>query len=402
VTLSSLPSTSDDGVRRMRVCIVYDCLYPWTIGGAERFYASLAAALAADGHDVTYVTARQWSRSAPPALPGVHVVSVAPRLQLYRGGRRKILPPLVFGAGVLAHLLRHGRRYDAVHTAAFPFFSVLAAAAARRLHRFKLVVDWPEVWTCEYWRRYAGRLAGAVGCWVQGRCARVRHEAVTFSRLHSTRLAGAGGPASVELVRGLYGGRFAGDVTVRPPAPPRRPPAAVYAGRHTAEKRLQALVPAIEWARRLIPDLVLDVYGDGPERQQLVGAVARARLDGIVRVHGNVEASVLETALDDAACLVLPSEREGYGLVLVEAMAVGCPVVVVAGPDNAATEFVEAGVNGAIAASVDADVLGRAIAEVVGAGNALRESTAAWFAVHAPALSMASTLDVMLRIYARP
>ena len=47
-------------------------------------------------------------------------------------GRRRILPPLVFGLGVLWHLLPHGSRYDVVHTASYPYISLLAAAAVRR------------------------------------------------------------------------------------------------------------------------------------------------------------------------------------------------------------------------------------------------------------------------------
>src|SRR3954451_10880099 len=109
----------------MRVCIVYDCLFPWTVGGAERWYRNLAERLAGDGHEVTYLTMRQWDRDAPPAIPGVRVIAVTPRMHLYRpDGPRRILPRLVFGAGVLAPLLRHGRRYDVVHTASFPYFSL--------------------------------------------------------------------------------------------------------------------------------------------------------------------------------------------------------------------------------------------------------------------------------------
>ena len=52
-------------------------------------------------------------------------------------------------------------------------------------------------------------------------------------------------------------------------------------------------------------------------------------------------------------CLVLPSRREGYGLVVVEAAALGTPSVVVRGPDNAATELVEDGKNGFVAPSAD-------------------------------------------------
>jgi hypothetical protein len=45
----------------MRIAFVYDCLYPYTVGGAERRYRSLVAQLA-QRHDVTYVTRRQWQR----------------------------------------------------------------------------------------------------------------------------------------------------------------------------------------------------------------------------------------------------------------------------------------------------------------------------------------------------
>src|SRR3712207_175773 len=131
----------------MRVCLVYDCLFPWTIGGAERWYRALAERLAGAGHEVTYLTLRQWERDEAPRVPGVRVVPVGPRITLYQGGRRRIGPPLVFGAGVLRHLLRHGRAYDVVHAASFPFFPLLAAAALRRRCGFRLVVDWWEVWT---------------------------------------------------------------------------------------------------------------------------------------------------------------------------------------------------------------------------------------------------------------
>ena len=50
----------------MRVCVVYDCLFPHTVGGAERWYRNLAERLAADGHEVTYLTLRQWKRGRRP------------------------------------------------------------------------------------------------------------------------------------------------------------------------------------------------------------------------------------------------------------------------------------------------------------------------------------------------
>src|SRR2546423_2514601 len=96
----------------VRVCIVYDCLYPYTIGGAERWYRNLAERLASSGHEVTFLTRRQWERGADPEVAGVRVVAVSPQMELYGRGKRRLLPPVLFGLGVLRHLLRHGPRYD--------------------------------------------------------------------------------------------------------------------------------------------------------------------------------------------------------------------------------------------------------------------------------------------------
>src|ERR1700742_4190618 len=158
----------------MRICMVYDCLFPYTVGGAERWYRNLAQRLAADGHEVTYLTLRQWPAGERGEVPGVRVVTAGPRVALYRGGgQRRILPPLVFGAGVLWHLLRHGRRYDVVHTCSFPYFSLLAAALLAPVHRYRIAADWFEVWSRTYWREYLGRRPGDLGWLVQRLCAGV-------------------------------------------------------------------------------------------------------------------------------------------------------------------------------------------------------------------------------------
>ena len=84
--------------------------------------------------------------------------------------------------------------------------------------------------------------------------------------------------------------------------------------------------------------------------------------------------------------MVLPSRREGYGLVVVEAAARGTPSVVVADPDNAATELVDEGVNGVVAASAAPDDLADAMVRVHEGGAVLRKSTADWFARNAQRL----------------
>jgi glycosyltransferase involved in cell wall biosynthesis len=377
----------------VRILIVYDCLFPLTIGGAERWYRNLAERLAVEGHDVTYLTLRQWDRGAPPQVPGVGVRSAGPRMALYTGGRRRIAPPLVFGAGVLWHLLRHGRRYDVVHTASFPYFSLLAAGLLRRARGYRLVVDWHELWSREYWRAYLGPVGGRIGWFVQLRGVRLRQRAFCFAQLTARRLAD-------ERVRGdvtVLEGEYAGPLELRPPRPPRE--LVTFAGRHIPEKRVPALVPAIALVRRELPGLRAAILGDGPERPEVLARIAALGLQDAIDAPGFVSAEEVEEALGSALCMVLPSSREGYGMVVIEAAAAGTPSVVVAGIDNAAVELVQEGVNGTVAEDATPEALAAAILRVRAAGPALRESTRAWFAANARRLSLEHSLDVVASAY---
>jgi glycosyltransferase involved in cell wall biosynthesis len=376
----------------VRVCLVYDCLFPHTVGGAERWYRGVAERLAAEGHEVTYLTLRQWDRGADPGLPGVRVVAAGPRLALYtRSGRRRILPPLIFGAGVLAHLARRGRRYDVVHTASFPYFSLLAAGFLRRRGRYRLVVDWLELWTLSYWQDYLGRIGGWVGWRVQRACVRVPQRAFCLSELHAARLREEGLRSEVTVLRGIYAA----------PEPDAQveayvdPGPVVFAGRHIAEKRVPSLIPAL--AR--LPGVRGEIYGDGPEREQVVALIRSHGLEGRVSAPGFVPHERVDAALRGALCLVLPSRREGYGLVVAEACAAGTPAVVVADPDNAATELVEEGVNGFVAPSDSPEDLAAAIVRVREGGAALRASTAEWYRANARRLSLEDSLERVAEAY---
>jgi glycosyltransferase involved in cell wall biosynthesis len=379
----------------VRICMVYDCLYPHTVGGAERWYRNLSERLADEGHDVTYLTLRQWPSGEDPGVHGVRVIAVGPRMDLYVRGRRRIGPPLVFGLGVLGHLLRHGRRYDVVHTASFPYFSLLAAGLVRRLSGFRLVVDWHELWTRRYWREYLGPLGGWIGWTVQRQCLHIPQQAFCFSRLYERRLNAEGVRGEVVVLEGQFE-RAAAD------EPQPADPVVVFAGRHIPDKRPAALVPAVARARKTIPDLRGEIYGDGPDRQEVLDLIAEYGLEGTVEAPGFVGGAVIQNALERALCLALPSRREGYGLVILEAVARGTPVVVVHDEDSAATELIAEGENGFVAASASAEDLAAAIVRVHEAGHRLRESALAWFKRNETRLSLGNSLEIVSKAYSEP
>jgi glycosyltransferase involved in cell wall biosynthesis len=384
----------------MHICIVYDCLFPYTVGGAERWYRALADELVAAGHEVTYLTRRQWASGESPAVPGVRVIAVSRDEPLYdAAGRRRTGPPIRFGLGVLRHLAANRRRYDAVHCGAFPFFSLLAARAALVGRRAPIGVDWFEVWSLAYWREYLGPVGGRIGHAVQRLCVRLTDRAYVFSQLHARRLGDEGLRSDPVVLSGLFAGPRE-PIAEGSPSPAPREPLAVFAGRHIPEKRAELIPGAIALARRRVPGLRGLVLGDGPRRPAVLQAIADADAGDFVTAPGFVDAEEVAAALERATCMVLPSSREGYGLVVIEAAAHGTPSIVVAGEDNAAAELVRDGVNGFVAAS--ASGLAEAIVAAHEAGEELRRSTREWFAGHGSNLTAGRSAARILELLERP
>ena len=261
----------------VRICLVYDCLFPYTVGGAERWYRNLAERLAADGP-------RGHVPDAAPVGPRASDGDVPGRARASRSGRGWRSTPTraargscrrsCSALGVLWHLLRHGaplRRRP--HRLVPVLLAAGRGARCGRCGRFRLVVDWHEVWTREYWREYLGRAGGAVGWRRAARCAcACRQRAFCFSRLHARRPA-RGGPAR------------RGDACSRASTPGRSTRASRRAGRaarrvrrppHPGEARARRSCRAIALARaRACPELRGEIYGDGPERAEVLRARSR-------------------------------------------------------------------------------------------------------------------------------
>jgi len=379
----------------VRICIVYDHLYPQTIGGAERWLRDLARRLADSGHEVTYLTMRHWDTANEPSLPGVRILGLVPAGQVYADERRTLGPPVRFGFAVLRHLWRRGHDYDVVHAGSFPYFSLLGAALARRRGNYVLAVEWYEVWTRAYWRRYAGRLVGTIGWLLQRACIRLDHRAYCLSQLTARRLVDEGYRGQPTLLPGIYSGNDGATTAATV-----EPSLVVYAGRHVREKRLDALVRGFAWARQQRPDLRLELYGDGPDRKRIEGLAEELGLTNAVGFPGRRSEEEISDAFGRAACVATASEREGYGLIVVEAAAHGTPSVVVSGRDNAATELVHEGDNGAVAADASAEEIGGALLRVLDGGPTLREATKRWFAETADTLRLDRSLDIVLESYA--
>jgi glycosyltransferase involved in cell wall biosynthesis len=105
-------------------------------------------------------------------------------------------------------------------------------------------------------------------------------------------------------------------------------PVMAYVGRVAFEKNLDFLLSVTEQVRRDQPDVLLVIAGEGPARPSLERAVAKRGLGANVRFVGYLERRTeLPSCYCAADVFVFASKTETQGLVLLEAMALGVPVV---------------------------------------------------------------------------
>jgi glycosyltransferase involved in cell wall biosynthesis len=126
----------------------------------------------------------------------------------------------------------------------------------------------------------------------------------------------------------------------------------VTIGRHVPEKGIDVVIDAVAG----LEGVELDVIGDGP---QLAGNMARAAASTTIRFHPPMAKAELLACIDDAHAVVVPSRREGLGLVALEAIARGRPVI--ASRVGGLTEVVTDGADGILVPAGDAAALADAI-----------------------------------------
>lgn len=371
----------------MRIALVTR-RFPPLIGGAEAMLRYLAIALADEGADVAVVTSRLDGLPAEEKVGEARVVRLA-------------TSPLRFvGTGLY---MRNLRRWLARNPVDLAYVSMLkhdayvAVASGRRLG-FPVVLR-PEG-------------AGATGdiawqSWSRGGRAIARRckEADAFVAISEAvrgELIAAGYDPSkvVDLPNGV-------PIPDQPWSP--RPgfashPHAVFVGRLAPEKGLHALVDAWPVVRRSFPSARLTLIGEGPERPALEARISRLGLPDAIRLPG----ASTDTAAHLAAAelFVLPSREEGMSIALLEAMALGLPVVATAIPGN--LKLVTDGLHGRLAPPDDPEALARAVVAqwsdpgaAAAMGRAARAAVAGRYSIASVARAHLDLFDRLIRTHPR-
>ncbi|MGP4055149.1 glycosyltransferase family 4 protein [Mycobacterium sp. 4D054] len=283
-------------------------------GGSEAYLQRIGSQLAASGTRVTLRTARYRGAPRCEVVDGVQIQRRGGPYSVYvwaglamaaakigLGPMRRIRPDIVVdtqnGLPFLSRLV-YGRR---------------TVVLVHHCHR----EQWPV----------AGPVMSRIGWFVESRLSprlHRRNQYVTVSLPSARDLAALGvHPDRIAVVRN--GVDAAPEHTLA--IPRSETPRVVVLSRLVPHKQIEDALDAVARLRTRVPDVHLDVLGDGWWAQRLVDHAGQLGISDAVTFHGHVDDATKHAVLQQSWVHVLPSRKEGWGLSVVEAAQHGVPTI---------------------------------------------------------------------------
>jgi glycosyltransferase involved in cell wall biosynthesis len=323
-----------------RIAFVSDTIYPFNKGGKEKRLHEIATRLVKKGREVHIYTMKWWNGDNTIMQNGMYLHGITKRRPLYtHNGRRSISEAIWFSVACLK-LIKEP--FDVMDVDSMPFFPLFTTRIVCTLRGKKMYGTWHEVWGNDYWSSYLGYIGGKCGACIEWLAMRMPHVIVSNSE-HTTRDIRRTGirkeivtvPLGVDIddIMTTPTHTFTSDI--------------IYAGRLIDHKNVDKLVKAVAILKKSNPTIRCVIVGNGPERELLENMVHADGLEKNITFFNFLEDHrELYGLMKASKILVLPSTREGFGIIVVEANACGLPVITTAHEHNAARDLIIEGENG--------------------------------------------------------
>lgn len=326
----------------MKIVFVSDAVYPFHKGGKEKRLYELSKRIAKLGHRVHIYTMHWWdSQETAVTLEGVTYHAICKLHPLYKGDRRSIKQGLLFG---LACFKLFRVKFDAIDVDHMPYFPIFSSWIVCRLRGRRMFGTWHEALSRRDWTDYMGKL-GYLSYLIERLSIRLP-DYITASSPHTVGLLNA------------YHGRADG-VFLVPPGIDGRHLAALkpadincdvlYTGRLVKDKNVVKLIDAISVIVARGKNVKCIIIGHGPEENNIRAKIQHLGLQEYIRLLEPLPKSDdVYSYMKASKVFVLPSVREGFGMVAIEALGCNTPVITIDAVSNAAKDLIIAGKNGAV------------------------------------------------------
>lgn len=317
-----------------KIVYVSDAVYPYNKGGKEKRLYELTTHLAEMGHDVHIYTMHWWKSAEKSRIEdGVTLHAIGKYHNMYKGDKRSIKEGMLFGA---ACFRLFNVKFDVLDVDHMPFFPIFSSWIVCKLRGKKLYGTWHEALTTQDWTDYMGK-SGYIAALIERISVKLPYKITAISNqtkeilvnYHKrTKRVGLITPGiDMQTIKNVKPARIRCDV--------------LYVGRLVKGKNVDMLIKSFSIVAKENPKARCVIIGDGIEKTNLQKLTKELKLAERVTILKPLrDASDIYAYMKRAKVFVLPSAREGFGIVALEALACGTPVVTIDSPANAARDLI--------------------------------------------------------------
>jgi glycosyltransferase involved in cell wall biosynthesis len=216
-------------------------------------------------------------------------------------------------------------------------------------------ITWIEVWD-DYWYEYIGKI-GIFGKIVEKLTSYLTKNIMAISEKTRRDLGSIGVNKKIKVVPVGINMQYIEEIN-----PSDYKSDVIFAGRLIKDKNVDILIKAVEIVKKEVKDIKCTIIGEGPERANLENLAKKLKIrDNIKFINFLDEHREMISYIKSSKVFVLPSTREGFGIVVLEANACGLPVIVVNHKMNAACDLIVNNKNGFIADFSENDIADKII-----------------------------------------
>lgn len=326
----------------MKIAIVTDAIYPYTIGGSEIRNYEIAKRLVRRGHEVHIYGAKIWKGESAVRKEGIITHGIYPIKSLYnRKGKRGVLDYVFLGFRVLEEL--GNENFDLIDCVAFNPFNCFACKYRSIKNKIPLILTWHQYFG-RYYLGYFGKIKGIAAVVMERIVSKLSGNNIAVSEKTKEDLIEIGMRENIEVIENGVDLYFIDKIKTKG-----KKYDFVFVGRLNYQKNLELLVKSAGILKNEIKDFKICIVGDGKDKERLIYLVNELDLSENFVFLGEIKdrKRVFEI-MKESKVFVLPSYLEGFPLVIVEANACGLPLIITNHKWNGAKSYVDNMKNGII------------------------------------------------------
>lgn len=321
----------------MKVALIYDAVYPFTKGGGEKVFFDIATSLS-NSHEIHLFGMKFWEGgNVIETRRNIFHHAVCKPKAMYnkmKGGRRSYSQALKF-ALYLPSALHKAGSFDVIDCMSTPYLHMFPAFLYAKYKKIPFISSWLELWTIEQWLEHTEhRFSAYIAKFIEQHALTLPDHFIANSAHTKNRLIQCGvSSKNITTINPSLNGK-----EVEKSEPDKLKFDLIFIGRLIKPKGVDKILYSIKLLRKNNLILTCRIIGDGPEKQTLERLSRDLEIRDQIRFDGRIDN--VYGAMKSAKICCLLSEREGFGIVVIEAAACGIPTITINTPNNAAADLV--------------------------------------------------------------